>query len=120
MERGSEKPGTRPRVEDAGGAVDQPSTHVGDRRRRGVVLRAGEVVVVDGRDAFVLGAELVEVAGAVQAVDVDSRGDSYTPRGERSSSATFMRSRIETMPTTFPPSTTGRWRKPPWIISEAA
>ena len=44
------------------------------------------------------------------------RGTTYTPRGERSSSATRMRSRIETMPTTFPSSTTGRCRKPPWII----
>ena len=43
-----------------------------------------------------------------------------TPRGERSSSATFIRSRIETIPTTRPSSTTGRWRKPPWIISDAA
>ena len=49
-----------------------------------------------------------------------ARGCSYTPRGERSSSATFMRSRIETIPTTFPSSTTGRWRKPPWIMSVAA
>ena len=44
----------------------------------------------------------------------------YTPRGERSSSATRMRSRIETMPMTLPSSTTGRCLKPPWIMSEAA
>ena len=31
-----------------------------------------------------------------------------------------MRSRIETIPTTFPSSTTGRCRKPPWIMSAAA
>jgi len=29
-------------------------------------------VVVDGRDALVLGSELVEVARAVQAIDVDA------------------------------------------------
>ncbi len=31
-----------------------------------------------------------------------------------------IRSRIERIPTTLPSSTTGRWRKPPWIISTAA
>jgi hypothetical protein len=30
-------------------------------------------VVVDGRDALVLGAQLVEVARAVEAIDVDPR-----------------------------------------------
>ena len=43
-----------------------------------------------------------------------------TPRGAASSSTARMRSRIERMPTTLPPSTTGRCRKPPWIISTAA
>jgi hypothetical protein len=31
-----------------------------------------------------------------------------------------MRSRIEMIPATCPSSTTGRWRKPPWIMSDAA
>ena len=42
-----------------------------DRRRREVVVGAGEVVVVDRSDPLVLGAQLVEVARAVEAVDVD-------------------------------------------------
>ena len=33
---------------------------------------------------------------------------------------TRMRSRIETMPATASSSRTGRWRKPPWIMSAAA
>src|SRR5262245_3728211 len=31
-----------------------------------------------------------------------------------------MRSRIEMIPATFPPSMTGRWRNPPWIMNAAA
>src|SRR6266404_258956 len=43
-----------------------------------------------------------------------------TPRGLTSSSATRIRSRIETMPHGVPPSSTGRWRNPPWIITTPA
>src|SRR5688572_19311485 len=49
-----------------------------------------------------------------------SEGAGYAPRGAESSSTTRMRSRIETIPTTASPSVTGRWRKPPWIMSDAA
>ncbi len=43
------------------------------------------------------------------------------PAASRRRSVTRMRSRIETIPTGRPASsTTGRWRKPPWIITEAA
>ena len=44
----------------------------------------------------------------------------FRRRGAASSSTDRIRSRIERIPTTRPPSTTGRWRKPPWIISTAA
>ena len=44
----------------------------------------------------------------------------YTPRGTSSSTERRTRSRIEIIPITLSPSTTGRWRKPPWIISAAA
>jgi hypothetical protein len=51
--------------------LEQATAHLGDRPRREVVVGAGEIVVVDGGDPLVLRPQLVEVAGAVQATDVD-------------------------------------------------
>jgi hypothetical protein len=120
-QRDTEEAGAGAGVEDPPLRFEQTLADVGDGTWRSIVVRPGEVVVVDLRDSLVLGAELVEVAGAVEPIDVDPRlADGYTPRGERSSIATFIRSRIDTIPTTFPPATTGRCRKPPWIISDAA
>jgi hypothetical protein len=70
-QRNAQEPGTGSRIEDAGVALEEASANRGDRSRREIVLGAGEVVVVDVRDALVLGPQLVEVARAVQAVDVD-------------------------------------------------
>jgi len=44
---------------------------VRNRPRREVVVRTCEVVVVDRGDPLVLGAQLVEIARAVEAVEVD-------------------------------------------------
>jgi precorrin-6B methylase 1 len=71
MKRGSEEPRSRTRVEDPSVRREHARADVRDRRRRAVVLRAGEVVVVDRGDPLVLGAQLVEIARAVEAVEVD-------------------------------------------------
>jgi hypothetical protein len=70
-QRGAEEPRPGSRIEDSHVALEEASADRGDRPRRDVVLRPCEFVVVDGRDALVLGSQLVEVARAVQAVDVD-------------------------------------------------
>jgi hypothetical protein len=69
--RGAEEPGPGSCIEDSHVTFEEASADRGDRPRRQIVLGACEVVVVDGRDALVLGSQLVEVARAVQAVDVD-------------------------------------------------
>jgi len=68
----AEEPCSCSRVEDPRVAFEKARADCGDSTRRQIVLRACEVVVVDGRDALVLGSELVEVARAVQAIDVDA------------------------------------------------
>jgi hypothetical protein len=70
-QRGAEKPGAGSRVEDLRVALEEACADCGDGTGGEIVLRACEVVVVDVRDALVLGSQLVEVACAVQAVDVD-------------------------------------------------
>jgi hypothetical protein len=76
-QRSAQEPGAGSRIEDSHVALEEASADRGDRPRREIVLGAGEVIVVDGRDALVLGSQLVEVARAVQAVDVDP------PRADR-------------------------------------
>ncbi len=51
--------------------LEQALADVRDGSWGSVVVRPGEVVVVDLRDSLVLGAQLVEIARAVEAVDVD-------------------------------------------------
>ena len=58
--------------------------------------------------------------GARRAARPTAQSVAQTPRGAESSSPIRMRSRIERIPTTLSPSTTGRCRKPPWIIRAAA
>jgi hypothetical protein len=64
-QRGAEEPCSGSRIEDSRVALEETSTDCGDRPRREIVLRACEVVFVDGGDALVLGSQLVEVARAV-------------------------------------------------------
>ena len=70
-QRSSEEPGSRSDVEDSRFSLEESSTDRGDRAGRAVVVGACEVVVVNTRDPLVLGPQLVEVARAVEAVDVD-------------------------------------------------
>jgi hypothetical protein len=70
-QRGAEQSRSGSRIEDPGVAREEANANRSDRPRREIVVRPGELVVVDRGDAVVLGSQLVEVARAVQAVDVD-------------------------------------------------
>jgi hypothetical protein len=72
-QRDTEEAGAGAGVEDPPLRLEQALADVSDGTWRSIVVRPGEVVVVDLRDSLVLGAELVEVAGTVQPIDVDPR-----------------------------------------------
>ena len=72
-QRDAEQAGTGACVEDPPVRLEQALADVCDGTWRSIVVRSGQVVVVDLRDSLVLGAELVEVAGAVEPIDVDPR-----------------------------------------------
>jgi len=52
---------------------EQTLADVCDGIWRSIVVRPGEIVVVELRYSLVLGAELIEVARAVEPIDVDPR-----------------------------------------------
>ena len=72
-ERDAEQTGSGAHVEDPGVTIQEPAAHGSNRGRRAVVHRACELVVVDRSDPLVLGAKLVEIAGAVEAIQIDPR-----------------------------------------------
>src|SRR5581483_1941682 len=94
----------------------------------GRAVRGGDGALRVLAAALLHGADPLSGRGRLGLEHLARRGDGpgpvdehQAPRGVWSSSVTRTRSRIDTIPSGVPPSsTTGRWRKPPWIITDAA